>query len=394
MHRKRPPISDISNLEPKAKKTKLSPPADSVSKKRKASPPVSEPKPKKRKKKKDERAYNPKNDNRKNTVGGDCSFRFDQRTTVEIDGKTVPYKVAMIVGNNIITKKGVLLTDIQKNVYAKLPHFRPIDKVEYDKNGSPITIETPQGSKLFKRKNLKVVKFFDNYESEANASQIKHQLDAKHEFYQSKQYQQIKNFVDSFKAQQVEITPALYKATDSERRKNNFERDSSQNEQLAKSGKAKEGSATAYVQETELFVEGMKWEWLHLIPHEVWGKASQDMQNLVAGTEYANTDMILVESQLRSLSKRYPEGFTLKVKAHLVEKINSATQEHLQLGTLLDYDIITKDFTIPFKFNLQTEDQAHKTYQDGMKAFFQTIDELTTDTNPTPTQPTPSFGKK
>jgi hypothetical protein len=106
----------------------------------------------------------------------------------------------------------------------------------------------------------------------------------------------------------------------------------------------------------------------------------------VAGTEHANTDMMLVESQLRSLSKRYPEGFTLKVKAHLVEKTNSATQEHLQLGTVLDYDIITKDFTIPFNFNLQTEDQAHKTYKDGMKAFFQTIDELTNDT---PAQPKP-----
>lgn len=342
-----------------------------------------------KKRKRDDLTYNPRRDpnkKRKLTTGKDVlGMRCDTSKTVEKDGKEEELKVAILISDVITTTNGLSLDDIQDKVSKKIkenPTYRPLHKiVEHNANGSPVKIETPKKTVLTRKLRTNVMSFFDNRPLVLQCDvQIK-QLDESHAFYQSKQYALIKQFFNSVKSQEALVTPSLFKKTDAERRKNVYPRNSTQNEHLALSGKAKDGSATKYANEVVCHIDGMKWNWLHLIAHEIWGDKSQMMENLVGGTEHANTDMIFVESQLRYLSKRYPEGFTLQSKAHLIEKAGSAKQEHLQLGTRIDFYIITKDFTLPFEFNAQNQCQPHIEYQAAMKALFQTVVELSQATS-------------
>jgi hypothetical protein len=86
--------------------------------------------------------------------------------------------------------------------------------------------------------------------------------------------------------------------------------------------------------------------------------------------------MMFVEGLLPLLAKKYPEGFTLKIKAPLIKKeeVDPNTkikkQEYLSIGTHMEYDIITPDFTLHFNFDLQSpREKPFFEYQDYFKAF-------------------------
>ncbi len=235
------------------------------------------------------------------------------KTSILIDHESVP---EALINANI------------KSLNQILSH-RPIEKIKsLSEMHSPVEVLTSKGSSLFRVSKIGGLSIFSNdmrlkpiITSETTLSEMKE------------------------KSHEVDILLHKLKERDQVFAKN---RETSQN-QIMKM------AATSYVNKTHLFQKELTWEWLHLVAYSIAGKDTQDKNNLVAGSESSNTEMMFAESMIRYLAHVYPEGFKLLVKATLIPETQIATSIH--------YAIKTKDFEIPFIFNAQTKNKPHVNYQ-------------------------------
>ena len=307
--------------------------------------------------------------------------RADTKKTVEIDGKRTALKTAVMVDVSRIhfkedeTNRHRILQSSTNNGTPATSN-RPIKKVTFSIKNSPLAVETLFGTKLPRTGSYGTMHFFDNREQ--NTTPITQQsmvtvLDDNHPFFKSKQYNNIKQFHRHCKEQFMQITSSILEKSYRERAENNFKRTVPQNKVMSKRGRAKEGSATLYAQEA-IAIKNMQWEHLHLLAYFLVNAEGQTVDNMIVGTHYANTDMMFVEDELTKLANHYPDGFTLKVSAKLVKKnSDEKDQEHLQIGTIIEYTIATKDFEVPFEFNAQNARQPHISNKKYIEEFFKTL---------------------
>lgn len=314
-----------------------------------------------------------------------------------------------------------LLPNLKSNLIPKLeeiPSFRRVTKIlEWDEEtGSPMKVEVETPAKpttAQKDINDKIQEpespnYKDQYQlirvwkdkqmsifESADAGRIpidqikKPKSITDKAFFNSQQYKNIKKAYKNIKFVSVDITPQLLAKTNKEIAENQGKRQGSQNKQMVEDGvKEKEGSATAYARATNLFHDTLqwewldiptppihillptqpintiklfddkvKWEWLHLIAHMILAKLSQNVDNLVAGTNHANTEMIFADIDIPYLSKMYPDGFRLEIWADLLQ--DPQGKETTQLANMIFYKITTKDFTRTIPFYAQNPNKPH-----------------------------------
>ena len=166
--------------------------------------------------------------------------------------------------------------------------------------------------------------------------------------------------LEDLKQQTVVITKEQLEKAEKEREENNHRRRISQNRVMTKQGaSAKHAGATAYANATCLFEIKLSWEWLHFCAHEFYGDVTQNDRNLGAGSGHANSDMTFVEPQIKRLAEIYPDGFTLQI----LSKVIGNPELKTQIPTIIEYNIITPDFVLPFKFNAQNPNRPHINFQ-------------------------------
>lgn len=312
-------------------------------------------------------------------------FIFMRACTAKIgihNGKFAPLKTAAAVDVGKLTLKKTAgkhktlrkLQAVDRNATPPKSH-RPLVKINLGPNGSPESGDTPGGTKLPCYYSNGTMYFFNNMTelSPYSNKYVITEIDATHPFLQSKEYSLIKKHFSATKEREVLITQRLIKSTEAQFKKNHYQRKQSQNPTMAVSGKHHEGSANDYFQELVLDVQ-LKAEWLHLFLYSIAGEAGQIPENFTCGTAYANTDMIPIENMLKRLAALYPEGIHLKIKSNFV-KVNDGNNqnEHLQVGTYMQYVISTPHIEIPFNFNIQNKRQAHISNQYYVDELFQAM---------------------
>jgi len=291
------------------------------------------------------------------------------------DGEAAELKTSYIIHYGELTTpfspKSTLSPKIRKRAGNAAESYRPIaSKVAFSPSGKAVVVRTPGKTPLYRQQVLGSISFFSNIKPATPARQ-KLAVRPTSEFNESEVCQAIKEANTLLKSQSITITSELLRNTRAENKKANFRRCISQNKVMVNPGTSeKKGSATQYARqllEHPASIKNVRWEWLHLIAHAILGGQSQTDENLVAGTAYANTNMMLIESQLHFLAEQYPEGFTLEIKASLKPKTHVAEK--------IDYYIKTSDFTLPLSFDAQTLIQPQHDFRYYMENF---VKELTT----------------
>lgn len=337
----------------------------------------SPPKGKKRKINPDARAFNPKRQptkSRQNSTKNHTNIlalrALTDKNIVGIDGKTELLKTAAIFNIDRVTTN-LSPDEIHQSLMTavgEIPTHRPIDAiVSTTKNGSPKEVTTPNKTKLKRVARFSIFDVFSNHPASigVDSIEIKNKLPNPNDFFQTEVYKSIKKALILEKKVEITVTEAMYKKTKRDFHANGKNRSESQNKIMVKSGfSAKDGSATEYVNKTILF-KNIRWEWVHLVAYMILGKESQHVDNLVAGSDHANTEMMFAEAELKYLSKLYPEGVTLEISANLIKNTHIAT--HIQ------YTIKTKDFSIPIVFNAQTPNKPHICYQQYFHALVKSL---------------------
>lgn len=306
---------------------------------------------------------------------------------VDTEGKKVAIKTSVMIDYEALLKynhdKDIDWPTIGEELFAvfnTVPSFRPAEPTEFSENRSPVKLKTPEkGTELIREKKIGFLSFYSNRPNVIPLKDLKSQteLDEESDFYDSASYAAIRTVHDIIKKQEAIITRELLKQTKKENAKIFGER--LQNPVMVEEGvAASKGSANKYADATKLFSLSipMKWEWLHLVAHFIWGEDSQNHENLVAGTKASNADMDSVETQLKFLAKEYPQGFDLVVEADLIEDTH--------IGINIRYFIKTKDFTLPFEFNTQTPNKPHVSQPDYVRKFVKTLVENCKDKSKQP----------
>ncbi len=267
-----------------------------------------------------------------------------------------PVKTSMLIESGIVTTQAgeaVMQENILSNL-SGIPSYRPVGAIAaFSALGSPMQIETPLGKTALSRvAKYGPISIFANLPPVYPQYEPQSVLRNENAFYVSPQYQAIKRALEVVKFQQVIVTPSLLEESNKEHQKRGKRRALTQHQVMVGEGiSERQGSATDYAAATQLFSDTVKWEWLHLVAHMILDKQSQQPENLVVGTAHANTNMLFIESEIAYLAKTYPDGFTLKVRASLIEGTQIAKQ--------IEYQIETPDFTLPLVFDAQTPEQPH-----------------------------------
>lgn len=320
---------------------------------------------------------------RRNSYGklsnnGIFHMRCNKDTHVEDDANNqIPLRIVSMID---VSKMGPvsprkLNQKFIKNLEQKAPPsmgklIKVVQRNEYD---SPIKVLVSSPNKesantyiLERESKFGCKSFLTNRNLPMNHAVVE-SLSIDNEFFNSGQYKKIKKYFGAFKEHDIFITSGLVKKTQKELK-------TSRNQQSIM-----QGSAGKCAEAMELFVSGIKWEWLHLVAHCILGKKSQHENNLVGGTKEANTNMALIENELKYLATKFPKGFTLKVKAHLMkrEAFDYIGDEYLQIATHMEYEIFVGELQIPFDFNLQDTHQPHIDFVPLIHAMFEAIVDLT-----------------
>lgn len=312
--------------------------------------------------------------------GGTAQMRADNsKTVIDENGNEVLLKTAVIFNENSV---GDISPVRVKNKLAEVQHRitpdRPVASIErrevaspggtLRKTGSVIKVTTPEGTELHRRSRLGMVDVFSNHRSVLANSSIRRQLDfsadqsnaqinqLKDDFFKSDIYKNIKKIMSgkNTKERKIKLTREQLQKTKKEHAANNYRRPISQNDVMAVNKKrakkskksAPSASAEKYIVESGVYgilqEHNVRCEWLHLIAYSFLGLSAQDDNNLVGGSEYANTEMMFVEDLAKRLALKYPQGVDVIVKADLMPGTHIAKK--------INYSITTPDYSLAFEF--------------------------------------------
>lgn len=329
--------------------------------------------------------------------------RFDTKKTVQNHaGNTVAKKTSMMIQEDQLPMTPQTLGVFKKSLSNKLENadcYTPAGKIiELNPDGSPVKIvsgtsKTPMSrvaKTLFfgdptKKQATAAVSYFSNdpqMKPLAEQKQVLQLTDAdKNKLIDA--FGKIKDIKDKCKTQKVKVDKTLLQKTSKQNAKNGHKRNPTQAGAAVKPGENASAASATRVKILPSFQATFKWEWLHLIAHSMLGEDSQVIENLVAGTTHANTEMITYESAVKKLTASYPDGVNLRVVAKLIEGTHIATE--------ILYIINTKDFTLTLPINAQQENQPCLSF-DGF--FNNILDALITATNEKDLSKIPSPKKK
>ena len=259
---------------------------------------------------------------------------------------------------------------------VKESRYSPIKTIlEYRPTGTPIKCKTRRGTLVYLQDSgvrSNILNFISEEPNTHSNSVIKsNSQEINASFYNSTAFHAIikPTSLCNVKQQSLTVDKKLLAKTEKEIKNNLGRRIASQAQVMAeKKSLSKHASATIYSKETNLFADNMKFEWLHLIAHSIYGNNAQVDSNLIAGTTHANTAMLItVESLLSLLAKHYP-NYQLAVKA--------STIEGTHIGIDIHYKIITNNFELDFVFNAQNNVKPHVSMHTHIKAIIEALVEL------------------
>lgn len=298
------------------------------------------------------------------------AMRTDTATMTEAQ---TPVKTSVLIDSSLFSENKFALDTAHAQFtqqLATIPSYRPVSAIiQFSALGSPLQIITPAKKSVLKR-TVKIgpMSHFSSdsrHHPEPTAAQ-QTELPDRDRFTQSPECQALQTILSDYKLQTTTITPESLESTREAHIKSGRRRPISQQAALAKSKKSgKAASAATHANATDLFSGTMRWEWLHLIAYMILGHASQTASNLVGGTDYANTNMMFIEAEMRYLAEKYPDGFQLQVKANLIPGTHIATQ--------IEYTITTNDFTLPLTFDAQHSVKPHISLRDYMHTLITTL---------------------
>ncbi len=194
-----------------------------------------------------------------------------------------------------------------------------------DVKGFPKSVYTQSGTKLKKSKDVGSFAFYSekmDYDRKRKDSDI--------------------NYDTEEVSKELILTRESIEKVEKEiaKRKNN--RGKSQNSLMG-------GSAKQHAHESKVSNNPNEaWEWLHLVGFQFLGTKGQDRENLVGGTNSANTDMLVVaEQHIKSLVKEKGE-VTLGVKATI--------QKGTKIADKIDYKISADNMKdVNYSFDARTK---------------------------------------
>lgn len=308
---------------------------------------------KNRKRKAVDQTYHPHRPTKRRKIDGDdhnvLRLRTDNRKETET-GETI--KTAVIIHEDAIA--GLDKNDLENIQFGDVTPNRPVKTIIYD-GSSPIAIKTPGQTVLPRTASIGAATMFANTRKELFSKQEEPTISPiATEFYASEEYKNIKKITNQInKIQKTTITSDSLKKVKKECIDSGKKRSTSQNAQMVEIGApAKNGSANKYVDSLKLYDGKIRCEWLHLVAYSFIGKAGQHADNLVAGSEHANTQMMSVEKQVKKLAKIYKE-VNIIVTADLIPNTHVAKK--------INFLIITMDFSIKFQFDPAATDKPHYT---------------------------------
>lgn len=281
-------------------------------------------------------------------------------------------KVAVRLRDGFITpqKQAGLAARLDARFAEELSGYRPHTVDDDDLQlGSPLTVKTPGGSRYTLKQKMGPLAFYGEEDADQSNENDNPQtttspaeLTFSDEFIESAAYQAIKEIRDDAKHRIFSVTQESLSQTQRAFADAGYKRHISQNRVMASSSSSsQDASATRYATAGELYNGTVRWEWLHLVAHAIEGPESQTDSNLVAGTMHANTNMMFVEGTMNYLSRMYPEGFTLNIRADLMPGSHIATK--------ITYTIETKDFSLAFDFDAQTTTKPHTNVGEALRIF-------------------------
>lgn len=264
------------------------------------------------------------------------------------------YKIAILMEKDTISIKN---PDRLADKFGAISTHRPVKKIIKSKNGLPERVLTPGLTPLDKHACFGPFSFFSNSPSNVPINRMPRVtvIDKWNKFLTSQQFQALKQFQDDVKLKTVRVTTPLLKETYEKYKENGFVRKTTQQKVMIDPyAKNKQVNAKDYVDALELFINDVDWEFLHMIAYMIYGEASQCEDNIVIGTKHSNSQMMFIESTIGQLTEAYPDGFTLKVEAKMVQPT--------QIAQMIYYTIITEDFTLPLTFDPQALNRPHLDY--------------------------------
>jgi len=292
------------------------------------------------------------------------------RTKKKVKGvKTAAIVHSQLFGDSLAVPKTPL-----REAFKGVEGNREIYKViRHSVNGSPMGIETPGGTVLWRKFKYgsALAIFSDDIKAPYTEPLPLKKLEADEALSSSEPHKSVEENLSDSKFISVVVTPELISKTKREIKNKGGHRN--QNKVLG-------GKATEYAQATKGFREDLKWEWLHLVAHFILGEKSQSERNLGAGTTHSNTNMIFIENQLPLISKAYPEGFKLEVTGYCVN-IPSKDEEkddiNTQIFSTIEYVIVTPDFALKLNFNAQAADKPDFAIYEYFSKLIQTVLKVT-----------------
>ncbi|GEM_PF-3640531 len=292
---------------------------------------------------------------------------FAETTFLDEEKVVQPLKTAMLINQNTLplTKTKRFLSSL-----SSIVTHRPIEKITATSEaGSPIEVCTPNNNTALKRvANYDAFAIFSNHPAQKVESKPLSEIDEANDFFQSKQFREIKKIKETVKSMQVDITPELLANAKAQRYQDEAQMVKkvlpSRGLLMSAEKKPKAASAKNYANATQLFSDKLRWEWLPLVGFMILGNDSETEKNIVAGSAQAAT-MLMLNNSVHELAKFYPDGFTLNVKANLMKDTH--------IASTIEYEIQTKDFKLPLVFNAQTENRPLFNYEKYLSCVVQEL---------------------
>lgn len=248
--------------------------------------------------------------------------------------------------------------------------------------GTPVKLSTPKkGHELNLDKRIGDMRMYSNRFKHPIASPMKHKLNSTHvkSFSKSASVANIKEPPkEGVKNSTAQITLATLKHATGERqkrKKKGLSLESQSKVMTRAGGKVKECGVNAYARAAGFGSSDTDdFDYNHLVSKEFLDKAAQRVENLVAGTKFVNTDIIMLENQVKKLVKRDPvNGIEISVSANLVEGTHIADE--------IIYEIKTKEFQVKYVLNALTEIKPHRSYERYVSHVIDALIELYTEKN-------------
>jgi len=322
----------------------------------------------------DDRAYHPRSGRRRARQQSALRMRAGKKAHfIDEQGNRQDRKWSAIFmeddsGNAKVNK---VANEKFKNKIGKINSHTPIKKVirVNPETRSPHMAISQSGRTLHRIEKLdKKLVLFSNDEEYANKRTEKTNIPqtTAPSFKKSKPYKNIKKPANKTKEISVKLTAASIGKVKKQYKENAYRREGkSQQAVMSINTKAckSENNATNYVRAAGILPEDHKCEWLHCVAYSLIGKDSQAIDNLVAGSFHANTNMMMIEDSLEYLVKQYKSGVTLTVNVDLIPETH--------IATTIQYKIETPNETMIFDFDAQQNFKSHIVKHDYVKAYVQ-----------------------